>query len=43
MEPPLQAATGLEKKQKEKYGELQEYKDWVTTTWSGPTFPQNKA
>ena len=34
----MQAATGLEKKQKNKYGESAEYKDWVSKTWPGPVF-----
>jgi steroid 5-alpha reductase family enzyme len=34
----MQAATGLEKKQREKYGELPAYKDWVASSWAGPTF-----
>ena len=30
------AAGGLEKRQKEKYGDKKEYKDWVSSSWSGP-------
>jgi len=41
----LQATTGLEKKQKEKYGSEtnpsnKAYGDWVKTSWSGPVLPQ---
>lgn len=32
------AATGLEKKQQEKYGDLPAYQDWVASSWAGPTF-----
>lgn len=34
----MQAATGLEKKQQEKYGDLPAYRDWVASSWAGPTF-----
>lgn len=32
----MQAATGLEKRQLEKYGETPEYREWVALTWAGP-------
>jgi len=31
-----EATGGLEKKQKEKYGETPEYKKWIQSSWSGP-------
>ena len=41
----MQAATGLEKRQAEKYGDgafddpsAEGYKEWVQKTWAGPTF-----
>jgi len=37
------AATGLERKQKEKYGDSQEYKDWVRGSWAGPTLKMKKS
>ena len=30
------ATTGLEKKQKEKYGGTLEYEAWIKTSWLGP-------
>lgn len=33
-----QAATGLEKRQREEYGSSDTYAKWVARTWSGPTF-----
>ena len=33
-----EAAVGLEKKQKEKYGGTPEYENWVKGSWSGPVF-----
>jgi steroid 5-alpha reductase family enzyme len=38
----LRATTGLEKRQGEKYGEMQKYKEWVQSTWSGWTLASNK-
>jgi steroid 5-alpha reductase family enzyme len=32
-----EAAAGLEKKQKEKYGGTPEYEDWVKRSWAGPS------
>jgi len=37
-----QAATGLEKKQMEKYGEDAAYQAWVKRTWAGFTLPPKK-
>eukprot|EP00466_Bigelowiella_natans_P015473 jgi/Bigna1/91520/estExt_fgenesh1_pg.C_1040021 len=34
-----QATTGLERRQSEKYGATDEYKEWVKRTWSGPLLP----
>ena len=31
-----EAASGLEKKQREKYGDSPEYEKWVARTWAGP-------
>lgn len=31
------AATGLETKQRETYGEREDYQQWLRTSWSGPT------
>lgn len=36
------AATGLEKKQKETYGDTKEYQSWVKSSWSGPVLPRKK-
>ena len=33
-----EAAVGLEKKQKEKYGGTAEYEAWCKTSWAGPQF-----
>lgn len=33
------AATGLEKKQKEIYGDKPEYQSWIKYSWAGPTLP----
>ena len=43
----MQAATGLEQKQKETYGAAEgggsgEYEAWVATSWAGPTLPPKK-
>ena len=35
----FQATGGLEKRQKEKYGDTEEYKSWVDTTWAGFEMP----
>ncbi|KAL3941921.1 MAG: hypothetical protein SGBAC_003813 [Bacillariaceae sp.] len=35
----LQATTGLEKRQQEKYGDQPEYVSWVKSSWGGWTFP----
>lgn len=37
----LRATTNLEKKQKENYGDLPKYQEWVSTTWSGWTLQEN--
>ena len=31
-----EAAAGLEKKQREKYGGTPEYEAWIKTSWAGP-------
>ena len=36
------AATGLEKRQREDYGESEEYREWTQRTWSGLTLPAKK-
>jgi len=36
------AATKLEKRQSEKYGEMRKYRDWVSSSWAGPTFSEKK-
>lgn len=33
----VQAATGLEKKQEEKYGETEAYQEWIPKSWAGVT------
>ena len=38
----LQATTGLEKRQKEKYGDEAEYESWVASSWGGFTLPAKK-
>jgi steroid 5-alpha reductase family enzyme len=38
----LGATTTLERKQKEKYGNSEEYKDWVQSSWSGFKFAPKK-
>lgn len=38
-----EAAGGLEKKQREKYGGSAKYQEWVATSWAGPIFPAPKA
>jgi hypothetical protein len=34
----IMAATGLEKKQHEKYKDTEEYKQWIKKSWAGPTW-----
>ncbi len=38
----LAATTNLEKRQNEKYGESEEYKKWVSSSWSGPKLAATK-
>lgn len=37
----LAATKGLEKRQKEKYNESKEYKDWIESSWVGIHFPDH--
>lgn len=34
------ATSGLEKRQKEKYGTNPEYEEWIRRSWAGPTLPR---
>ncbi|CAJ1958884.1 unnamed protein product [Cylindrotheca closterium] len=38
----MQATTGLEKRQQEKYGDKPEYASWVKSSWGGWTLPAKK-
>ena len=38
----LSATTNLEKKQMEKYGDSEDYKLWVKSSWAGITLPVKK-
>jgi steroid 5-alpha reductase family enzyme len=37
----LQATAGLEKRQKEQYGDKPEYASWISSTWSGWVLPKH--
>jgi protein-S-isoprenylcysteine O-methyltransferase Ste14 len=39
----LQATSGLEKRQKEEYGDTERYKNWVASTWSGWMLPPKQS